>query len=60
MLSTGFTSTPHSTLTPPLTLSGVVKLPASAVPGLISEEQKIDSVAPGVQVWRPLVSTELT
>lgn len=37
-----------------------MKLPASTVPRLVSEEQQIDCVAPGVKVWRPLISTELT
>lgn len=37
-----------------------MKLPASTDPRLVSEEQQIDCVAPGVKVWRPLISTELT
>lgn len=53
-----FPRTPHSSL--PLTFSGVAKLPASAVPGLIREEQQIHGVAAGVKVWRPLRSTEFT
>lgn len=43
-----------------LTFSGIVQLPAPAVPRVVCEEQQIHGTAAGVKVSRLLLPTELT